>query len=167
MNLYLLRHGIATPRGTSGGFVDSKRQLTAEGRAKIRRAAKGMAELGLDFDLILSSPYLRARQTAEIVADVFDAETQLRFSDHLKPGGKPEALIRQILQLAMPPDDVLLTGHEPHLSSLISLLVSGQNNCAVAMKKGGLCKLAIDALCPARCATLEWLLTPRQLGLLA
>jgi len=167
MNLYLLRHAIAAPLGTSGGFADSKRQLTTEGRTKTRRAAKGMKALGLDFDVILSSPYLRAKQTAEIVSDIFDAQTQLRYSDHLKPSGKPDALLRQILQLAKPPDNVLLVGHEPHLSSLISLLISGQTDCALAMKKGGLCKLSTDALRPGRCATLEWLLTPRQLGLLA
>ena len=65
------------------------------------------------------------------------------------------------------PDRVLLVGHEPNLSELISLLVSGDASLNLAMKKGGLCKLSAEALSPRRCATLEWLLTPKQMGLMA
>ena len=61
---------------------------------------------------------------------------------------------------------MLLVGHEPYLSGLISLLVSGEATCAVVMKKGGLCKLSIESLKPGRCAALEWLLTPKQMGLM-
>jgi phosphohistidine phosphatase len=167
MNLYLLRHAIASEQSARSGFADSKRQLTAEGRQKLRRAAKGMKAFGLDFDVILSSPYLRARQTAEIVAEMFEMPARLQFSEHLKPNGRPAALIQQILKLSGPPDEVLLVGHEPWLSGFLSLLASGGPNCAVAMKKAGLCKLAADALQPGRCATLEWLLTPRQLAMMS
>jgi phosphohistidine phosphatase len=167
MNLFLLRHAIASPAVSRAGFADSKRRLTPEGRKKMRRAAKGMKTLGLDFDLILTSPYQRALQTAEIVAQVFRATPRMALSEYLKPTGRSEELIRQILRSDRLPDDVLLVGHEPGLSNLISLLVSGSAGCCVTMKKGGLCKLATTALKAGRCATLEWLLTPRHLGLLA
>ena len=121
MNLYLLRHAIAAA-SSAGGFADSKRQLTPEGRTKLRRAAKGMKALELDFDLILSSPYLRARQTAEIVADLFESRSRLEFTEHLKPAARPEALVQALRRLEGPPDEVLLVGHEPFLSHLVSVL---------------------------------------------
>lgn len=65
------------------------------------------------------------------------------------------------------PESVLLVGHEPFLSGLVSLLVAGNEGFCVVMKKGGLCKLAIDSLKHGRCAVLEWLLTPKQMGLMA
>jgi phosphohistidine phosphatase len=166
MNLYLLRHGIAAPRGASGFALDSKRPLTPEGEKKLRRVAKGMAELELAFDVILSSPFVRAQQTAAMVAKKFGAQDRLRLTRHLTPAGKPRALIDQINGLPPPADHVLLVGHEPYLSELISVLVTGQTGACFAMKKAGLCKLTAEALQYARCATLEWLLTPGQLSLM-
>jgi phosphohistidine phosphatase len=164
MNLYLLRHAIAMPSGTSSGFAERQRPLTLQGRKKLRRAAKGMLALKLDFDVIFSSPYWRAKQTAEIVAEILGAEDRLNFSDHLAPNGHSDALVRQILRHA--PGEVLLVGHEPYLSKLISLLISGQTKVGISMKKAGLCKLTTESLQSGRCATLEWLLTPKQLGLI-
>ena len=126
-----------------------------------------MEALGLDFDVILSSPFLRARQTAEIVAKFLKSEDCLSLCNHLTPGGKPEALIREILRFDKRSEDLLLVGHEPYLSKLISLLISGDSFCQVTMKKSGLCKLTTGVLLNGRCASLEWLLTPRQLTLLA
>ncbi len=65
------------------------------------------------------------------------------------------------------PDDVLLVGHEPYLSDLISLLLSGESGLAIVMKKAGFCKLSIGQLCFGRCATLEWLVTPKLMALMA
>jgi phosphohistidine phosphatase len=166
MNLYLLRHAIAAEQSTGSGFADSKRQLTAEGRQKLRRAAKGMKALELDFELILSSPYLRAKQTAEIVAEMLGISARLHFTEHLKPMSRLAALVQELAQLDGAPKEVLLVGHEPRLSQFMSLLISGGPNCALTMKKAGLGKLAVDSLHAGRCATLEWLLTPRQLAML-
>jgi phosphohistidine phosphatase len=166
MNLYLLRHAIAAPRGASGYALDSKRPLTAEGAKKMRRVAKGMLALELSFHHILSSPFVRAHQTAEIVADVFKATEELKLSKNLTPSGNPEALLREVHSLPKPADDVLLVGHEPYLSRLISQLVTGQPDHDVTMKKAGLCLLTAETLRDDRCATLEWLLTPRQLALM-
>ena len=73
MKLYILRHGIAVEPGTPGYETDADRPLTSEGERKMRQIAGAMEALELSFDLILSSPYLRARQTAEIVAEVLTA----------------------------------------------------------------------------------------------
>jgi phosphohistidine phosphatase len=167
MNLYLLRHGIAVEPGTPGYAKDADRPLTPEGGRKLRHVAGAMAALELSFDLILSSPYLRARQTAEIVAEALKARKRLELSDSLAPGGSAKKLVELLNHLQPPPEHVLLVGHEPYLSGLISLLVSGDASLAVVMKKGGMCKLSIESLKPGRCATLEWLLTPKQMALMA
>jgi phosphohistidine phosphatase len=163
MNLYLLRHGLAVELSTRRLAKDSERALTAKGKRKLGEIAEAMEALGLSFDLILSSPFLRARQTAEIVAEVFQVKTKLVLSDHLIPGGSAKGLIQGINLLEPVPESVLLVGHEPDLSSLISLLVTGNAESSIALKKGGLCKLSVESLKPGRCATLEWLVTPKQL----
>jgi phosphohistidine phosphatase len=167
MKLYILRHGIAVDYGAPGYARDADRPLTPEGERKLARIADAMEALELSFDLILSSPYTRARQTAEIVAEALDARKRLEFSDDLTPDGSFKKLIEWINCLKSPPENVLLVGHEPHLSGLISLLVSGDSSFSVVMKKGGLCKLSIESLNHGRCAALEWLLTPKQMALMA
>jgi len=166
MNLYILRHGIAADAG-AGFEHDSERPLTSEGERKLWRITEAMAALELSFDLILSSPYLRARQTAEIVAESLDAEKLLELCDELTPDGSAEELVRVINGRKPQPDSVLLVGHEPYLSELVSLLITGATRCSVALKKGGLCKLAVASLKAGNCAELEWLLTPKQLGMMA
>ena len=105
-----------------------------------------MEALKLSFDLILSSPYLRARQTAEIVAEALKARKKLELTDSLTPGGSPKKLVELLNQLQPAPESVMLVGHEPYLSGLVSLLVSGEARSAVVMKKGGLCKLSRRAV---------------------
>jgi phosphohistidine phosphatase len=88
-------------------------------------------------------------------------------SDSLTPGGSTKKLVEVLNRLQPSPESVLLVGHEPHLSGLIALLVSGREAFAVVMKKGGLCKLSTESLKPGRCAALEWLLTPKQMALMS
>jgi phosphohistidine phosphatase len=166
MDLYILRHGIAVEPGTPGYENDADRPLTSEGERKLRQIADAMEAMELSFDRIISSPYLRARQTAEIVAEALDARKRLELSDTLTPGGSMRRLVELLHRLKPSPDSVLLVGHEPYLSGLISLLVTGQETSAVVMKKGGLCKLATDSLKHGRCAALQWLLTPKQMALM-
>jgi len=161
MNLYVLRHGIAVERGAPDFANDSERPLTAEGEKQLRQIATAMKKMDLQFDLILSSPFLRAKQTAEIVAKNLKLKKRLKFSDELKPDGGVKNLFRQLNELKPAPENVLLVGHEPYLSRLISLLVSGGENVAIDFKKGGLCKLKVEKLQTGRCAMLAWLLTPR------
>ena len=160
MELYILRHAIAVDRGTPGYEDDSQRPLTPEGRKKMRRIAKGMKALGLKFDLILSSPYLRAKETAEIAAQVLQARNKLRFSDDLAVDGDVRALLKSLLHA---PKRVLLVGHEPYLSDLAQRLISSTGSVSLKFKKGGMCKLTAEHLKFGQCAELEWLLTPSQL----
>src|SRR5574342_1284736 len=113
MELYILRHAIAVARGSEGFRRDSDRPLTDTGRAKLRRVVRGMKALGLSFDLILTSPYVRARQTAESVANEMGAEKRLETTPHLAPDGDPRALIRQMASRSAESQRILLVGHEP------------------------------------------------------
>jgi phosphohistidine phosphatase len=164
MELYLLRHGLAVERGTAGYEDDSRRPLTAKGKRKMERIARGMKSNGLSFDLILSSPFVRARQTAEMVARAFKATRRLKFSDHLSPDGELEDLIHDLKRLYQRPKSVLLVGHEPYLSHLMTTLLAGKPVFDVNFKKGGLCLLTAGSLRQGPCATLEWLLTPKQMA---
>jgi phosphohistidine phosphatase len=164
MNLYILRHGIAAEPGEGGGHKDSARPLTREGERKVWEAAEAMESLRLSFDLILSSPYVRARQTADIIAKAFNGRDKLELHDALAPSGSTKKLVEHIAAIRPAPGDVLLVGHEPSLSDLISLLVAGDRGLSVVLKKGGFAKLSVETLRPGRCAALEWLLTPKQMS---
>jgi phosphohistidine phosphatase len=163
VNIFILRHGIAVERGTKGYEKDADRPLTAKGKRQLRKSAAAMRKMKLRFDLILSSPYERARRTAEIVAGELKLKKRLKFSDMLICEGDPESLIGQIAELKPAPKNLLLVGHEPYLSRLISRLVSGDEDVAMDFKKGGLCKLEAEKLDTGKCAQLEWLLTPKQM----
>jgi len=167
MNLFLLRHGIAVDAETPGYPDDSQRPLTPKGVRRLRQIAEAMRAMDLAFDAILSSPYLRAAQTADIVADAFGLQPKIELWEELTPGGNPKALVERLNRLKpVPQSGVLLVGHEPCLSQLIALLVAGNTNAAMDLKKGGLCRLETETLRPGRCATLLWLLTPRQMELM-
>jgi phosphohistidine phosphatase len=161
MDLYILRHAIAEAHSASIPGGDSQRRLTAEGEKKMRRIARAMKATELAFDLVLSSPYIRAKQTAAIVAEVSQPAREVEFSANLAPDGNPKELIDELRRRHGRSKSILLVGHEPYLSRLISLLVSGDTSIAIDLKKAGLCKLSLDTLHYGRCATLEWLLTPR------
>ena len=159
MEIYILRHGIAVERGTPGYKKDSERPLTKEGEEKMHQVAEAMLGMGLKFDLILSSPYTRAEQTAQIVAGELDEE--VTFSDFLVPDGNLLDLIAEINKKK--PETVLLVGHEPDLSQLISVLITGDSEASIELKKGGLCKITSEKLAFGPSATLNWLLTSKQL----
>lgn len=167
MNLFLLRHGIAMDRDPHSFPDDALRSLTLKGEDRVRMSCAAMQALELSFDAILSSPFLRARQTAEIVASALGLRKQMGFRDELTPAGDPKALLRFINRMQPVPENLLLVGHEPYLSELLSVLISGQPGAAIDLKKNGLAKLEVaERLKYDRCATLNWLLTPRQLALL-
>ena len=166
MELFLLRHGLAVERGTRGFDDDAARPLTPKGRRQLRKISVAVKKLEPDFDLILSSPFLRAKQTAEIVAAGLKLKRRLKFSNALAPGGTAEILLRQLAREKPMPEKVLLVGHEPDLSRLISLLVTGNVRLQMDFKKGGLCKLETEKIRAGRCATLVWLLTPKQMKMI-
>jgi phosphohistidine phosphatase len=167
MNLFILRHGLAVEPGSAGIAQDSDRPLIPEGERKLRRIADALEEMDVSFDWILSSPYVRARQTAEIIAESLRVGKKLEVCEHLTPAGSVTKLVELIDQKKPVPENALLVGHEPYLSELISLLLTGDSEMRVVMKKGGVCKLTLETIQTGQCATMEWLLTPKQLCLMA
>lgn len=163
MNLFLLRHGIAVERGTPGFENDALRPLTPKGRRQLRRVAVAVRTMELRFDVVLSSPLVRARQTAEVVAKELRLKRRLKTAEELSPGGSAKKLVQKINLLKTVPENLLLVGHEPDLGELISLLVTGKTGAGFALKKAGLAKLEIESLTVGQCATLAWLLTPGQM----
>jgi len=162
MNLYILRHGIAVPRGTPG-IKDENRPLTKDGKEKMKEVAEGMWSLKLKFDHIASSPWLRATQTATIVAKAFRQEVEIWKS--LASTEDPRQLVSALRKTDG--NAVLLVGHEPHLSQFVSVLISGSPDSQIELKKGGLCKLSSEDVIFGQCATFHWLLTPAYLRKLA
>jgi len=163
MELFLLRHGPAVERGTRGFEDDFARPLTAKGRRQLRHTAAALKRVERRFDLILSSPLVRAKQTAEIVAAALKLKKRVTYANALAPGGVASILLRQLGRVKPAPKRILLVGHEPDLSRLISVLVTGGPRLQLDLKKGGLCKLEAETLRAGPCATLVWLLTPKQL----
>jgi phosphohistidine phosphatase len=165
MNLYIVRHAIAEQRdGHSSEDEDSQRPLTDAGRKKFRQIARGLGRLGTQVDLILTSPYLRAADTARILQEKLDLEKdKLVIMDDLSPVGDPDRLIKNIGDQYGSTENIALVGHEPGLSRLISVLLSGDPTLPITMKKGGICCLSVETLEYGRCATLEWLLAPAPL----
>lgn len=164
MQLLLLRHGIAVEPGAPGYPRDSERPLTPEGRRKTRQIARALAQLKLRPEVILTSPYVRAHQTAEIVAVTLRRKKQLHVCAPLAGGGDPKQLIATINQQHGNAESVMLVGHEPDLSQLASWLVTGTpGGAALELKKGGLCLLEAETLRAGRCARLRWLVPPKVL----
>ena len=159
MRLYLLRHAIAED---GAGMPDSRRQLTEEGRQKLRKVLQQASKSGLHPDFILSSPYVRARQTAEIAVEELRYQGELVSSDQLTPYASPHKTWDELREYRQA-GEILVVGHNPHLSELVSLL-TGARAGAVEMKKAGLACLELISAGPQPRATLHWLMTPRSIG---
>ncbi len=159
MDLYIVRHAIAVERGTPGYEEDSQRPLTDEGRKKMKKIVKGLRQLEVKPDLILTSPYVRARDTAEILAKGLKLKDKIAFSDNLIPPGNFDALINEIVEKHNV-DNLALVGHEPMLSSFVGFLMTGSPNSTITLKKGGVCLLSSEDFRQQRRAMLQWLLTP-------
>ncbi len=168
MNLYLLRHGIAVSNDDPENMPDNDRPLSAKGIKRMRKAAKGMRRLGIPFDSVLTSPLVRARQTAEVVAQALGLGDHLEDLSTLIPGNSLSDLWSSLTPY-QDREHLLLVGHEPLLSTVLSYLLTHdeRRSIAVDFKKGGLCRVEITALPPNKAATLHWLLTPKQLRALA
>jgi phosphohistidine phosphatase len=129
----------------------------------LKKITRNLEKLDLTFDVIITSPYLRARQTADVVADALDIpKASVIESENLIPLGFADKLVEEINSREAV-ENALIVGHEPFLSQLIGTLVAGDASLSINMKKAGLCKLSADRLAYGRCATLEWLMTPAQL----
>jgi len=163
IEVYILRHGLAKSREDWKGRKDSDRPLTGKGEKKMIAAAKAMKRAGMAIDIVLSSPFVRARRTAEIVAEVLGIRSKLKLANSLAPEGNPKRFLQEIVSVLNPSVRILVAGHEPYLGRLISLCLTGGTDVVVDLKKGGLCKLTAEGRKLAGHCTLEWFLTPDQL----
>ncbi len=157
--LYLIRHAIAAERGDAWPD-DDKRPLTEDGIARMRKAARGLARLDVTVDVILTSPLVRARQTAEIVAAALDARPALVVMESLAPGAAYAAFVAELEKHARK-SRLALVGHEPGLGELASRLIGSRH--AIEFKKGAVCRIDLDQIPPAGPGHLRWFLTPRML----
>jgi phosphohistidine phosphatase len=161
--LLILRHGIAVARGDPAYPLDSDRPLTPKGVRRMRRIANGMRRSKVGFDVILTSPYRRALETAFIVGREYSVGQTIQTMSGLRPEVLPAEAIRALQERYSPYRRLLLVGHEPQLSAMVSTLTTGSASARPLLKKGSLCKLEVERLQIGKCAKLLWLLTPRQL----
>jgi len=162
MKIFFLRHGKAHPRSPQWR-PDSKRPLTREGENDMFDVARGIKALEVSFDVILTSPYVRALRTAEILGEVYESE-KLFETANLTPDASAKDIIDEINENFSAAGEIVLVGHEPFMSGLISTLLTGESRPIVELKKAGFCKLTIEKLILGKCACLNWLLTPKHLS---
>jgi phosphohistidine phosphatase len=158
MEIYFLRHGDA---GAAEGWKgsDTERPLSKEGAARMEREAAAIAQLRPTLNAILTSPLVRARQTAEIVAKKLHLAKMLVLDERLAPGFGPAAL-KEILEERRAFPGLMIVGHEPDFSRVISACIGGG---AVECKKGSLIRVDMDDL-SSLTGILVWLLPPRVLA---
>ena len=167
MHLLIVRHAIAEDREAfaASGQDDARRPLTKDGRKKMRRAAIGLAAVAPAIDVLATSPFVRATETADIVAAAFH-----RPSTHAVDALTPERPAADFVEWMHTVDGgevVAAVGHEPHLGRLVSWLVSARKQPFLELKKGGACLLDLGPAPLAGSARLEWVLTAGQLRQLA
>ena len=161
MDLYIVRHGIAIDREDPKCPPDPERYLTEEGVDKTKQVAKAIAALGITPDLLLSSPYVRAMQSAEIFANALKYSKQkIQRTDLLLPGAEPSALFRDLAK-DKHASSVFVFGHAPHLDELIAAAFASKHHIT-ALKKAGVAALKLKRVSPPS-AEFLWLATPRLL----
>ena len=159
MRLYLMRHGIAIDREDPDCPPDPERYLTPKGIQRTRAAARGLRALRVKPATLLTSPFVRAVQTGEVVCEVLGLDPkQLRTTEALRPEAKPARLAEELTRLG---GEVICFGHAPQMDEFIAHAVKATASFT-ALKKSGVACLDIDSLAPLR-ATLFWLLTSRIL----
>lgn len=150
MWIYLLRHGIA--EDPAPGQPDEQRALTPEGLHRLENAGKAWQKLVPTPQLVLTSPYLRARQTASLFAKAVDYEGELRHEDALVPHGQPEQVITVLEgELLSRTESVAVIGHEPHLGYLLGSLLTGHSRLSVPFGRGML--TAVETTSPSNVVT--------------
>jgi phosphohistidine phosphatase len=158
----VVRHAAAEDKDEFArtGRSDDLRPLTADGKRDMREATRGLRTVVPKIDVLATSPLVRAIETAEILGAAYEREHFV--VDALRPESPYEELARWARQHAKK-DLIVLVGHEPHLSGLVSWLLAGTSSSFLDLKKGAACLLEIEDAAAAASATLLWSVTPRQL----
>jgi phosphohistidine phosphatase len=164
MKIYLVRHGIAEPLGEPNRYQDFRRSLTPEGSKKMREVSLGLKALGIESGLVVSSPLMRAKETAEIVVDVLKYTGPIEIWEELAPGASVRQTVGK-LQNYEGRDSVFLVGHQPHLGFLASLLVFGDDSLSLDLKKGSVCCIEAEQFPIQPPLPLLWMLPPKMLRL--
>ncbi len=161
MEIYLMQHGEAYSEDQ-----DPERSLTPEGEGQIHSSGTALKKLGVDVDLMVSSPKKRARQTAEVVAgELGYSKEGIEVTEALEPLAPSEDLIASLGRFG-DRNKVLLTGHLPSLGKIASDLVSEEGDVSIHFEMGGVCRIDVEAL-PTHKGDLRWILSPAHLRLLA
>jgi phosphohistidine phosphatase len=161
MEIYVVRHGIAIDREDPKCPPDPERYLTEEGIEKTKRVAAAVAALGASPDLLLSSPYVRAMQTAEIFASALDYSKQkIRRTDLLLPGAEPSLLFRELAKDKQT-STLFVFGHAPQLDDIIAAAL-GSKHHITSLKKAGVALIELKRVSPPN-GQLVWLATPKVL----
>jgi phosphohistidine phosphatase len=157
--LYLVRHGIAADRGDEWPD-DSKRPLTSKGAARMRQIAKALRELNVTVDVVLTSPLVRAKQTAQLLVDGLKPAPALAVVQALVPGTAP-AQVAEALGEFRKTRRLAIVGHEPSLGEFAAWLVGSKTS--IPFRKGGVCRIDVVAFPPTGTGELVWLATPKML----
>lgn len=158
-SLYLVRHAIAAERGDDWPD-DDKRPLTERGIARFKEVVAGLESLGVELDEVFTSPLVRAKQTADLLAAGVKSKPPVRILEALSPGHGPPAVLAQLAKVAKR-RRIALVGHEPGLGELAAHLIGAGR--ALPFKKGGICHIEVESLTSRRAGALTWFVTPRML----
>jgi phosphohistidine phosphatase len=158
VDLYLIRHADAAPLGEGGITRDEDRPLTKKGEEQAKRLAPGFRAQGIHLDVVLTSPLLRARQTAERMLQEWpNPAPELRVCQELAPGGKRRKLSRFLMELGS--DRVALVGHQPDLGQYVAWLI-GSKKAQLDLAKGGVAYVICEEEPNKGRGVLAWLVTP-------
>jgi phosphohistidine phosphatase len=157
--IYVIRHGVAEQCGPDWPD-DSKRPLTDRGIRQLRQSARGLVRLGVVIDVLLSSPLVRARQTAEVLAAVLEPTPRIRLVDSLAPGAAHALLVDDLAKHARQ-HQLGLVGHEPAIGTTAARLAGLRR--PLAFKKGAICRIDLEELPPGRAGDLRWFAPPQLL----
>jgi phosphohistidine phosphatase len=164
LEIYLVRHAIAAERGPK--YPDDRlRPLTPAGTKRFAESVPGLVEMGVVVDVVLTSPLVRARETAMVLAAGLKPKPPIVEIEALAPGGRPQAVIEAIKAHAKRARRMALVGHEPDLGELAARLLGARGG--VEFKKGAVCLIDVDGATPGGPGTLRWMLTPKALRALA
>lgn len=158
--LYLIRHGLAEERGDAWPD-DTKRPLSEQGMERMRKAARGLARLDVSIDVVLTSPLVRARQTADIVVSALAPRPALVTIESLAPEGSYAALMADLEKHGRK-ERLALVGHEPSIGELAARLIGSRHS--FEFKKGAICRIDVDDIPPAGPGDLRWMMSPKILA---
>lgn len=166
MKLILFRHGLAMERDEAfkSKIDDSMRPLVEKGKERSKKMAKFLKEECDDFQVIVTSPLLRAKQTADIIREIIPFNQYLE-STELVPEAPPQAFVKWVQAKIMRATSLVAVGHDPQLSVLASWLLAGESESFIELKKSGVICLEVESFdqLAAKGAELKWVVTPKML----